>query len=82
MSITKSWSQSLLLPYQVEDLETWINEKEIIAGLQDIGQDFDHVQVNYATTVFIYTYYAAHLKINGLPQLGWDSEPFALKSAI
>ena len=31
---------------QIEDLEAWINEKEIIAGLQDIGQDFDHVQAS------------------------------------
>eukprot|EP00795_Rhopilema_esculentum_P013447 gene13447-4319_t len=30
---------------EVEDLETWINEKEVVAGVQDIGQDFDHVQM-------------------------------------
>eukprot|EP00794_Sanderia_malayensis_P017794 gene17794-19571_t len=30
---------------EVEDLQAWISEKEIVAGLQDVGQDFDHVQM-------------------------------------
>ena len=38
---------------QIEDLEAWINEKEVIAGLQDIGQDFDHVQVSTFKSAYI-----------------------------
>ncbi len=36
----------------MEDLQTWINEKEVVAGLQDIGQDFDHVQVIVPNKLF------------------------------
>ena len=30
---------------EVEDLESWISDRELVALSQDIGQDFDHVQM-------------------------------------
>ncbi|KAK0163457.1 hypothetical protein PV327_007135 [Microctonus hyperodae] len=35
--------QLFMLHREVEDLEQWINERELVAGSQDLGQDYDHV---------------------------------------
>lgn len=30
---------------EIEDLEQWITEREIVAGSHELGQDFEHVTV-------------------------------------
>ena len=42
-----------LLNRDIEDLEQWIAEREVVAGSHELGQDFEHVTVNnaQATTV-------------------------------
>ncbi|KAK0158327.1 hypothetical protein PV328_009343 [Microctonus aethiopoides] len=35
--------QLFMLHREVDDLEQWINERELVAGSQDLGQDYDHV---------------------------------------
>lgn len=39
-------SQLFALNREIDDLEQWINEKEMVASSQDLGQDYDHVTVN------------------------------------
>lgn len=34
------------LKREVEDLEQWITEKELVASSPEMGQDFDHVTVS------------------------------------
>ena len=29
--------------FQVDDLEQWIAEREVVAGSHELGQDYDHV---------------------------------------
>ncbi|XP_065222381.1 spectrin beta chain isoform X5 [Planococcus citri] len=36
-------SQLFALNREIDDLEQWINEKEVVASSQDLGQDYDHV---------------------------------------
>ena len=31
---------------EVEDLEQWIAEREVVAGSHELGQDFEHVTVS------------------------------------
>jgi len=31
----------------IEDLEQWIAEREVVAGSHELGQDFEHVTVSY-----------------------------------
>ena len=33
---------------EIDDLEQWIAEKEVVAGSQDIGQDLAHVEVHFS----------------------------------
>lgn len=33
---------------EIEDLEQWIAEREVVAGSHELGQDFEHVTVIYA----------------------------------
>lgn len=35
---------------EIEDLEQWIAEREIVAGSHELGQDFEHVTVIYTTS--------------------------------
>ncbi|XP_015125014.1 spectrin beta chain isoform X2 [Diachasma alloeum] len=35
--------QLFMLNREVDDLEQWINERELVAGSQELGQDYDHV---------------------------------------
>lgn len=37
--------QLFTLNREIDDLEQWINEKEVVASSQDLGQDYDHVTV-------------------------------------
>lgn len=39
--------QLFTLNREINDLEQWINEKEVVASSQDLGQDYDHVTVRY-----------------------------------
>lgn len=36
------------LSRQVDELEHWIAEKEVVAGSPELGQDFEHVTVSFA----------------------------------
>lgn len=38
--------QLFMLNREVDDLEQWIAEREIVAGSQELGQDYDHVTVS------------------------------------
>ena len=33
---------------EIDDLEQWIAEKEVVAGSQDIGQDLAQVEVHFS----------------------------------
>ena len=33
---------------EIEDLEQWIAEREVVAGSHELGQDFEHVTVRCA----------------------------------
>lgn len=37
--------QHFLLNREVEDLEHWISERDVVASSQEMGQDLDHVTV-------------------------------------
>lgn len=38
--------QLFMLNREVDDLEQWIAEREVVAGSHELGQDYDHVTVN------------------------------------
>lgn len=38
---------------EVDDLEQWIAEREVVAGSHELGQDYEHVTVRYC----VYFYY-------------------------
>lgn len=38
---------------EIDDLEHWIAEKEVVAGSEDIGQDLAQVEVNQRLLVYI-----------------------------
>ena len=46
---------------EIDDLEQWIAEKEVVAGSQDIGQDLAQVEVHFSV-----------LTINGIRQLSYS----------
>lgn len=35
-----------LLNRDIEDIEQWIAEREVVAGSHELGQDFEHVTVS------------------------------------
>ena len=35
-----------MLNREVDDLEQWIAEREVVAGSHELGQDFEHVSVS------------------------------------
>lgn len=35
-----------MLSREIEDLEQWIAEREVVAGSHELGQDFEHVTVS------------------------------------
>lgn len=36
-----------MLNREVDDLEQWIAEREVVAGSHELGQDYDHVTVRF-----------------------------------
>lgn len=38
-----------MLNRDIEDLEQWIAEREVVAGSHELGQDFEHVTVGGTT---------------------------------
>jgi len=44
--------QLFMLNREVDDLEQWIAEREVVAGSHELGQDYDHVTVS-CYTVFV-----------------------------
>lgn len=38
--------QLFMLNREVDDLEQWIAEREVVAGSHELGQDYDHVTVS------------------------------------
>lgn len=53
-----------LLSREVEDLEHWIAERDVVASSQEMGQDLDHVTVlknihtfTHTTKIKIFIYY-------------------------
>lgn len=36
---------------EVDDLEQWIAEREVVAGSHELGQDYEHVTVRYLGTL-------------------------------
>ena len=46
---------------EIDDLEQWIAEKEVVAGSQDIGQDLAQVEVHFSV-----------LTINSMRQLSYS----------
>lgn len=41
-----------MLNREVDDLEQWIAEREVVAGSHELGQDYDHVTVSYLLLFF------------------------------
>lgn len=39
---------------EVDDLEQWIAEREVVAGSHELGQDYEHVTVSPLTYISIY----------------------------
>ena len=42
--------QLFMLNREVDDLEQWIAEREVVAGSHELGQDYDHVTVSLSVT--------------------------------
>ena len=38
-----------MLNREIEDIEQWIAEREVVAGSHELGQDFEHVTVSCLT---------------------------------
>lgn len=53
-----------MLHREVDDLEQWIAEREIVAGSHELGQDYDHVTVSYLFIIFIFILYKYILNLN------------------
>ena len=42
---------------EIDDLEQWIAEKEVVAGSQDIGQDLAQVEVHFSVLTFFFFFF-------------------------
>lgn len=42
------------LSREVDDLEQWITERELVASSQELGQDYDHVTVSITVINLLY----------------------------
>lgn len=40
--------QLFMLNREVDDLEQWIADREVVAGSHELGQDYDHVTVSWS----------------------------------
>jgi len=58
-----------MLHREVDDLEQWIAEREIVAGSHELGQDYDHVTVSY----FFLNFFNVQLCIRFLKLLSYSS---------
>ena len=38
------------LSREIDDLEQWIQERQVVAGSHELGQDFEHVTVSFPVT--------------------------------
>jgi len=47
--------QLFMLNREVDDLEQWIAEREVVAGSHELGQDYDHVTVSYFTASSVFS---------------------------
>lgn len=68
-----------MLNREVDDLEQWIAEREVVAGSHELGQDYDHVTVSYLLLFFL-SYlnllpyaYTDSLKVNNETRNQWKS---------
>lgn len=43
-----------MLNREVDDLEQWIAEREVVAGSHELGQDYDHVTVRLASILAVF----------------------------
>ena len=43
-----------MLHREIDDLEQWIMEREVVAGLHELGQDFEHVTVSINYNKYLY----------------------------
>lgn len=46
--------QLFMLNREVDDLEQWIADREVVAGSHELGQDYDHVTVNNFIIAFFF----------------------------
>ena len=47
---------------EIEDLEQWIAEREVVAGSHELGQDFEHVTVSLCSNQ-MYLLYASFMLV-------------------
>lgn len=40
-----------MLNREIEDIEQWIAERELVAGSHELGQDFEHVTVGFESNI-------------------------------
>jgi hypothetical protein len=40
-----------ILNREIEDIEQWIAEREVVAGSHELGQDYEHVTVRLTTAI-------------------------------
>lgn len=40
------------LKREVDDLEQWIAEREVVAGSHELGQDYEHVTVSFFSNLY------------------------------
>lgn len=45
---------------EVDDLEQWIAEREVVAGSHELGQDYEHVTVSTARSLVISIFILHH----------------------
>lgn len=46
--------QLFMLNREVDDLEQWIQQREVVAGSHELGQDYDHVTVSVPVLSFCF----------------------------
>lgn len=54
------------LKREVDDLEQWIAEREVVAGSHELGQDYEHVTVRLLFSVTCFGNSDLKYQINGI----------------
>lgn len=54
------------LKREVDDLEQWIAEREVVAGSHELGQDYEHVTVSLLSSVTCFGNSDLKYQINGI----------------